>query len=186
MKANAIGRISAAALGLLAMAVLLSPATSWDVCRAATSGTSDVNLEAAATAEIDITDASVTLSPGQSDYETGYIVAEGASGIATRVRTNSSTGMVLSIRSDDLSPGIALTDLLFKTQTAPGSGGTSISSYTAVTDSDQSLWTTTEEQPAYTTIDTDIRINNLWNYLDANGGGTTTYTTTLTYTVTVQ
>jgi hypothetical protein len=186
MNTNPTGRIAMATLGLLTIAVLLSPAGSWDVCRAATSGTSDVNLEASATAEIDISDASITLSPGQSDYEAGYIVAEGASGIATRVRTNSSTGMVLSIRSDDGTPGIALADLLFKTQTAPGSGGTSISDYTAVTGVDQSLWTTTEESPSYTTIDTDIRVNNLWNYLDANGGGTTTYTTTLTYTVTVQ
>lgn len=185
MKANPTMRILVTAAGLFAMAVLLS-STAWEPCRAATSGTSDVNLEASATAEIDISDASVTLSPGQSDYEAGYIVAEGASGIATRVRTNSSTGMVLSIRSDDGTPGIALADLLFKTQTAPGSGGTSIDDYTAVTGLDQSLWTTTEESPDYTTIDTDIRINNLWEYLDANGGGATTYTTTLTYTVTVQ
>jgi hypothetical protein len=94
--------------------------------------------------------------------------------------------MILSIRSDDLTPGIALADLLFKTQTAAGTGGSTISSYTAITGTDQSIWTTGEEQPTYTTIDTDIRINNLWNYYDAGGGGTTTYTTTLTYTVSVQ
>ncbi len=179
-------RISRTAFGLIAVFMLIGLPIPWDSSQAATTGTSDVNLEAAATAEIDITDASVTLSPNQANYEAGYVVAEGAAGIATQVRTNSSTGMILSIRSDDLTPGIALADLLFKTQTAAGTGGSTISSYTAITDTDQSIWTTGEEQPTYTTIDTDIRINNLWNYYDAGGGGTTTYTTTLTYTVSVQ
>ncbi len=152
----------------------------------ATSGTSDVILAASATTEIQINDASVTLSPNQTDYENGYVVAEGAAGIAVQVRSNSSTGMVLSIKSVDGSPGVALADLDFKTQTAAGNGGATISSYTTITGSDQSLWTTTDEQPDWQVVDTDIRVSNLWEYPDAAGGGTTDYTTTLTYTVVVQ
>jgi len=153
---------------------------------AATTGTSDVILQADATAQINIVDASVTLSPGQSDYENTYIAAEGASGIDVQIRTNSSTGAILSVKCSDGSPEITLTDLLIKTQTAPGGGGTSISSYTAITSSDQDLWTTTTTSASWTTIQTDVKIQNLWNYSDASGGGTTSYTNTLTYTVTVQ
>jgi hypothetical protein len=94
--------------------------------------------------------------------------------------------MILSLQSDDVTPGIELADLEFKTQTAAGNGGSTISSYTVITGTDQNLWTTGESQPEFTTIDTDIRVNDLWNYLDAGGGGTTTYTTTVTYTATVQ
>lgn len=160
--------------------------TAASLARAATSGTSDVILAASATAEIQIDDASVTLSPNQSNYEAGFVVAEGANGIAVRVRSNSSTGMVLSIKSVDGTPGIALADLDFKTQTAAGTGGSTISSYTTITGVDQSLWTTTDTQPDWQTVDTDIRVSNLWEYPDDAGGGTTDYTTTLTYTVAVQ
>lgn len=172
-------------LPLLAAALLSLEGTA-AVCLGATTGTSDVILEATATVEIDITDASVTLTPTQTDYENSYVTAEGAAGIAVQVRTNSSTGMILSIRSDDASPGIALADLQFRTQTPAGSGGSTINSYTTISGTDQSLWTSGVEQPSFTTVDTDIRVNNLWNYLDVGGGGTTTYTTTLTYTVSVQ
>jgi hypothetical protein len=154
--------------------------------RAATSGTSDVILQADATAEINIVDASVTLSPGQGDYENTYITAEGASGIDVQIRTNSSTGAILSVKCTDGTPDITLTDLLFKTQTAPGGAGTSISSYTAITGSDQNIWTTTTTAATWSTIQTDVRVNNLWSYSDAGGGGTTSYTNTLTYTVAVQ
>ena len=40
--------------------------------------------------------------------------------------------------------------------------------------------------PTYTTVQTDIRVQNLWDYSDPGGAGTTTYTNTLTYTVVVQ
>ena len=153
---------------------------------AATSGTSDVVLEATATAEINIVDASITLTPNQTDYETGYVSAEGANGIDVQIRTNSSTGAVLSVNCSDASPEIALADLLFKTQTAPGGAGSSQSTYTAITAADQDLWSTTTTSASWTTIQTDIRVQNLWNYPDPGGGGVTTYTNTLTYTVAVQ
>lgn len=157
------------------------------VCAGAvTTGTSDVTLAANATVEIQINDAGITLSPDQSDYEASEVTAEGAAGIAVQVRTNSSTGMVLALKSVDGTPGIALADLQFKTQTAPGGSGTSIDDYTVITGSDQNLWTSDEEQPDFVVVDTDIKVTNLWEYLDASGGGTTDYTTTLTYTVTVQ
>lgn len=155
-------------------------------CYAATTGTSDVILQAAATAELNIVDASITLSPNQTDYETGYVSAEGASGIDVQVRTNSSTGAILQVKCSDGSPEITLTDLLFKTQTAAGGAGSTISSYTAITASDQDLWSTTTTAATYTTIQTDIRVQNLLNYPDPGGGGVTTYTNTLTYTVVVQ
>ena len=166
----------------IALFALLGAATQ---SGAATSGTSDVILTATATAEINIVDASITLVPGQSDYETGYISAEGASGIDVQIRTNSSTGAILRVLCADGTPEITLTDLLFKTQTSPGGAGTSISSYTAITAVDQNLWTTTAATGVtWSTIQTDIRVQNLFNYSDT--GGTTDYTNTLTYSVVVQ
>jgi len=153
---------------------------------AATSGTSDVTLNANATVEISITDASISLSPNQANYEAGFVVAEGAAGIALDVRTNSSTGMTLAVKCADATPEIELPDLAVKTQTAAGGAGSTISSYTAITSSDQDLWTTTTTQESWQTVDTDVRVSNLWHYPDAGGGGTTPYTNTLTYTVAVQ
>ncbi len=153
---------------------------------AATTGTSDVILEASATAQLNIIDASITLTPNQTDYETGYVSAEGAAGIAVDIRTNSSTGAILRVNCGDGSPEITLTDLLFKTATAAGGAGSTQASYTAITAADQDLWSTTTTSPSYTTIDTDIRVQNLWNYSDPGGAGTTSYTNTLTYTVVVQ
>jgi hypothetical protein len=153
---------------------------------AATSGTSDVILQANATVQINIVDASITLSPSQTDYEAGYISAEGAGGIDVQLRTNSSTGAILKLKCADGSPQITLSDLLFKTQTAPGGSGSSQASYTAITGSDQDLWTTTTTSPAYSTIRTDVRVQNLWNYNDPGTAGTTDRTNTLTYTVIVQ
>ncbi len=172
--------------GATAIAVLLLSGATAGLARAATSGTSDVTLAATATVEIQINDASVTLTPGQSDYESGFVVAEGAAGIAVQVRSNSSTGMVLSLKSVDGTPGIAVDDIAFKTQTVAGGSGSTISSYTTLTGSDQDIWTTDEEQPTFQVVDTDIRVSDLWTYLDIGGVGTTSYTTTLTYTVTVQ
>ncbi len=154
--------------------------------RAATSGVSDVNLAALATATITIGDASITLSPGQADYEAGFIVAEGAAGIAVDVQSNSATGMILYLKCLDGVPDIALADLQFKTQTVAGGGGTTQAAYTAVTAVDQSVWTSDQAEPTPVTIDADIRINNLWNYPDASGGGVTTYTNQLTFSVVVQ
>jgi hypothetical protein len=172
-------------LAFLVPAVVLALGAS-GAAFAATSGTSDVILQANATVQIEILDASITLSPNQTNYEAGYVDALGASGIDVRIRTNSSTGAILKVKCADGSPEITLTDLLFKTQTAAGGSGSTQSTYTAITASDQDLWSTDTTSPTYSTIQTDIRVQNLWDYSDPGTGGTTAYTNTLTYTIVVQ
>jgi hypothetical protein len=164
--------------------VLVLGASDWTF--AATSGTSDVTLQANATVQVEILDPSITLSPVQGDYEAGYVQALGAAGVDVRIRTNSSTGAILKVKCDDASPQITLTDLLFKTQTAAGGSGSTQGSFTAITASDQDLWSTTTTSPTYTTIQTDIKVQNLWDYPDPGTSGTTAYTNTLTYTIVVQ
>jgi hypothetical protein len=156
------------------------------LAQAATSGTSNVILAAQATANITITDASVTLSPSAADYVNNFVEVTGASGIHVQVKTNSSTGMILKVKCADASPAIALADLLVRTQTAAGTGGTTMSSYTAITAADQNLWTTTVHQNAFLTIATDVKVQNIFNYDDPAAAGVTNYTNTLTYTVVTQ
>lgn len=166
---------------LLVAGALLAP-----LAQAATSGTSNVTLAASAHAMIQITDAAITLSPTVTDYENDYVEAAGAAGIDVDVKTNSTSGMVLMVRCADAAPQIALADLLVRTTTAPGAGGSSMASYTAVTAANQNLWSTGAVQNPWLAVTTDVRVQNLINYNDAAGGGTTDYTNTLTYTVVVQ
>lgn len=154
--------------------------------QAASSGTSNVILAAQATATITITDASLTLSPSATDYTNNYVEAAGASGLRVQVKSNSSTGMILKVKCADASPQITLADLLVRTQTAAGTGGATMSSYTAITASDQNLWSTTVAQSNNLTVTTDVKVQNLNSYDDAAGGGATNYTNTLTYTVVTQ
>jgi hypothetical protein len=93
---------------------------------------------------------------------------------------------VLYVKCADASPQIALADFLVKTQTAAGAGGSTLSSYTAVTASDQALWSTGAAQISFLEVDTDIRVQNLFAYPDAISAGTTSYTDNLTYTVVAQ
>ena len=88
--------------------------------QAATSGNATVTLAASASTLVQIVDANITLVPTTTDYDNDYVEAVGASGLRVRVRSNSSTGMVLRVRCSDATPQIALADLLFKTQTAAG------------------------------------------------------------------
>ena len=150
---------------------------------AATSGTSNVTLAASATSQIVIVDAALTLTPTSTDYDNDFVQATGASGLRVNVKTNSSGGMVLKVRCADASPQIALSDLLVRTQTAAGTGGSTMSSFTPITASDQNLWSTTVAQGPWATVTTDLKIQNIMNYPDAVGGSTTNYTNTLTYTV---
>ena len=168
-------------LGTLLMVALLAP-----LANAATSGTSNVTLAASAVALIQIDDAAITLSPNATDYGNDYVEVTGAAGIDVEVKTNSTGGLALQIRCADASPQIALADLLVRTATAPGAGGTSIGTYTAITAANQNLWTTGAVQHTFLDVSTDVRVQNLINYNDAAGGGTTNYTNTLTYTVVAQ
>jgi hypothetical protein len=152
----------------------------------AASGTSDVTLAASASAKIDVLDLTLTLSPSAADYDNEYVEAAGIAGLRVRLKTNSTSGCVLKIKCVDIVPQIALADLLVKTATAAGTGGSTLSAYAAVTGVDQNLWSTTVPQSAWKTVTTDVRVQNLFNYNDAVGGGTTDYTNTLTYTVIAQ
>ena len=173
--------------GHLALAVLLTCGLmTASVGLAATTGTSAVTLAASANAVLQVLDATVTLTPNATDYGNDYVEVTGASGLRVRLKCNSTTGCVLNVKCADASPQIALADFLFKTQTAAGAGGSTLSAYTAITASDQALWSTGATQGAWLTVTTDIRVQNLFNYPDAIGAGTTNYTDNLTYTVVAQ
>ena len=75
---------------------------------------------------------------------------------------------------------------LVRTQTAAGTGGSTLASYTAIAAADQNLWSTGTSQNGFLTVTTDVKIQNINAYNDAPGGGTTNYTNTLTYTVVTQ
>ena len=164
----------------VAIAALVLCAT---VSMAASTGTSNVTLAASANSQIQVLDAAVTLSPTSTDYDNGYVEITGASGIRVNVKTNSAGGVVLKVRCGDAAPQIALADLLVRTATAPGTGGTTMAAYTAITAADQNLWSSTVAVHGWTQVNTDVRIQNITNYDDPLGGGTTLYTNTLTYTV---
>lgn len=153
---------------------------------AASTGTSAVTLGSSATAVLEVLDATLTLAPNATDYANDYVELTAVSGLRVRLKTNSSTGCVLSVRCSDASPQIALADLRVRTQTAAGAGGTRMSAYTAITAANQSLWSTGAAQSAWLTVSTDIRIQNLTAYADALGAGTTNYTDNLSYTVVTQ
>jgi hypothetical protein len=150
---------------------------------AASSGTSNVILAASANSQIQIVDASVTLSPTSADYDNGFVQITGASGLRVDVKTNSSTGVVLKVKCADAVPQIALSDLLVRTQTAPGPGGSSMAAFTAIGAADQNLWSSLGSIHNWLEVDTDIKIQNISSYDDPSGGGPTNYTNTLTYTV---
>jgi hypothetical protein len=168
-------------LSAVALAALLAP-----TAQAATSGTATVTLAASASTMVQIVDPAITLTPTPTDYDNDYVEAAGASGLRVRVKTNSTTGMILRVRCSDATPQIALADLLFKTQTAAGTNGTTQAAYTPVSAADQVLWTTEAAQHSLLTVTTDLRVQNLFTYDDGNGAGTTNYTNTLTYTVVTQ
>jgi hypothetical protein len=156
------------------------------LAHAATSDNATVTLGASANALVQVLDPAISLVPTATDYNNDYVEVTGASGLRVRVKSNSSTGMILKIRCPDASPQIALADLLVRTQTAAGAGGTTMSSYTAITAVDQNLWSTGAVVNAWTTVTSDIRVQNLSTYPDAGGGGTTNYSNTVTYSVVVQ
>jgi hypothetical protein len=130
---------------------------------------------------ITIVDAQIYFTPTAGDYAVGYMNGEGKDGIRVNVTTDNPTGTILYIKCDDASPEIALADLLIKT----ASNGAIITSYAAITDSDQALWS----RPVPLTdfpVKTDVQIESIWNYSDAAGGGTTDYTNTITFTIVEQ
>ena len=146
----------------LPLALLAGSALWASTSHAATTGSASVTLAAQANALVDVLDPTLTLAPTSADYANDYVVSEGVPGLHVRVKTNSTTGLVLKVRCPDATPQIALADFLVRTQTAAGSGGTTLASYTAISGTDQTLWTAGVAQHTWATISTDIKIQNLF------------------------
>ncbi len=170
----------------IAIPLLILGMISGSLARAASSGTANVTLTASAQAMIQILDPTLVLSPTPTDYDVDFVEAAGASGLRVRVKTNSSTGMVLLVKCVDAAPGIALADLWVRTQSASPTGGATLSSYSPISALDQTLWTTGASQHPWFTVTTDVMVQNLINYDDSVTPGPTNYTNTLTYTVVAQ
>jgi hypothetical protein len=164
----------------LALALALGWAAS---AHAASSGTATVTLAASANAQIQVLDPALTLSPTTTDYDNDYVEAAGGAGLRVRVKSNSTAGLTLLVRCTDTTPPITLADFLIRTQTPPGSPGSSIATYTPIQSTNLTLWSTGSSQKQWLTVTTDVRIQNLGNYGDPAGGGTTNYTNTLAYSV---
>jgi len=129
---------------------------------------------------IQVRDGTETLVPTPADYDNDYIEARGA--FALRAKNTGSTGLTILVRCADAAPQIALTDLLIRTPSPPGAGGSSMVAYAAVSVVNQRLWSTGVPQGPFADISIDVRIQNLSNY---GGGptGTATYQNTLTFTI---
>jgi hypothetical protein len=125
----------------------------------------------------------VTLTPTLADYAQDYVESTGASGIQLRVRTSFLYRVSILVRCADVSPRIALNDLLVRTPTAAGPGGSALSSYTALQPTNLSLWSGYRNLVQLQPVSTDIRIRNLGFYDDSPFPGTTTYVNTLVFTV---
>ena len=136
---------------------------------------------------VQVLDPVITPVPNATDYSNDYVEVTGASGLRVRVKANSTTGMILKIRC----PDATLADRISPTWSCgrrprPARAASTMASYTAITGVDQNLWSTGTSQGAWATVTTDVRVQNLFNYNDAVGGGTTSYSNTLTYTVVAQ
>ena len=140
----------------------------------------------AASAHVNILDPAMTLTPNATDYGNDYIELTGASGMRVQLWTNSATGVALYVQCADAAPRIALADFLVRTGTAPGPGGTSLATYTAVASANLALWSSGVVVPPWGQVNVDIRIKNLYAYPGDPGGGVTNYTDNLTFTVLVQ
>lgn len=176
MRRIAVGIMALLPCGLLSSSLCLSP----------TAGIGLVEPASAASAFVNVIDNAVTLTPSATDYNNDYVEITGASGLRLDVKSNSATGFVLYVKCTDAAPQIRLADFLVRTRTAPGTGGSTMAAYTALTAVEQALWSTGVPQGPFQQVNVDIRIRNLSGYVDAAGGGATGYTNTLTFTVIVQ
>jgi hypothetical protein len=158
---------------LLAMSPALPPVA----------GIAWIGEASAQTADINIIDNSVALTPTSLDYENDYVEATGNRGVRLNVRSTSPNGMAVYVRCGDAAPQIRLQDLLVRTLTPPGTRGTSMASYTPLAATNQLLWSTGVQQNGNRRVDLDLRVRNLFGYGDGLGAGTTQYSNTLTFTV---
>lgn len=125
----------------------------------------------------------VTLTPTPNDYLRDYVEVTGASGILLRIKTNDPVGMSVLVRCADPAPQIALNDFLVRTPTPPGTGGSSLTTYTPIQATNLFLWSTGGTLAPFFSVVTDVRIRNLMRYGDSPGAGATGYSNTLVFTV---
>jgi hypothetical protein len=137
---------------------------------------------ASAAAFINIVNPAITLTPTPTDYANDYVEVTGASAISVKVKTNSPNGLILMVRSSGATQ-IASNDLLVRTLTLPGTGGTSLVTYTPLGATNLNLWSTGVAQGPFVVVLMDVRVRNLFGYGDAGAAGTTSYTNALTFTV---
>jgi len=137
---------------------------------------------ASATAFINIVTPALTLTPTPTDYANDFVEATGPAGVAVKVKTNSPNGLILMVRSSGTTQ-IASSDLLVRTMTPPGTGGSALITYTPLGATNLNLWSTGVAQGPFVVVQMDVRIRNLFGYGDAGAAGTTSYTNTLTFTV---
>jgi hypothetical protein len=131
---------------------------------------------------INIVDSALILAPTPTDYAKDYVEATGASGLSVKVKNTGSSGLTLLVRMAAPS-AIAAGDLLVRTLTPPGLGGTTLSAYTAIGSTYLTLWASGVPQGPFVAVDMDVRVRNLFNYDDSATAGTTGYTNTLIFTV---
>jgi hypothetical protein len=146
---------------------------------AATSGNSTVTLNMGEFAQLQIVTSTLSLTPGQADFEAGYIEKTGSAGITVNVANNDDDGATLSVlgeagdsRVSKITPG----DIELKSTTTGGTG-----TYFAVTTSNQTIWANSAAKPNLgdaPAVEVDVKVSNLEDYI-AN-----TYNNQLTFSIT--
>lgn len=160
-------------MGALVAVAAIHPA------QAATSATSTTTLTMDNFASV-ATSGAISLTPGQADFEAGFITQTGA--VSLTVVTNDSTGCTVSVQGA-ASPTLSNSDLLIKSATSGTAAG--FSSYAATPATSTALWSTSSAQPDGTTVSLDVKVQNLRTYAGGAGGAgsTASYTNTLTFDV---
>lgn len=137
---------------------------------------------AGANAIVQIRTPTLVITPTLDDYDNDYVEATGPFGLQVRVKSTGSSGVMVFVRCPDAAPQIAFGDLLLRTATPPGDGGTIMGAYTPVGPVEQALWSTGVAQRRFETVDVDVRIQNLMGYA-LDPFATQSYTNTLVFTI---
>ncbi|MBE3576816.1 MAG: hypothetical protein IMX00_03910 [Limnochordales bacterium] len=141
---------------------------------AATEGTATLQLSMSKFAALSVVTSKVTLTPTDNDMTKGYVESEKA--VEVQVRTNSNSGATLKVYGTAGNPGIALTDLLIRSDAT----GSQVKEWTAIAgnrDDAQTIWSISGKQSSWLSVYLDLRIENLWNYAEG------TYSNTLTFVI---
>lgn len=125
-------------------------------------------------AQLNVATTTVTITPEQSDMETGYVIKENE--VEVQVRTNSSGGATLKVYGSAGNPGIALADLFIKS-VAPGSQVTEWTAVAGDSQGAQTIWSVNQKQSDWVDVFLSLKVQNLWNYADG------TYSNTLTFVI---